>query len=204
MNTEQFIIDKYKVDTTKEPPYHLRISRWKTLPYIFLDLGYKVGAEIGVETGRFSGCLLWKIPNLKLYSIDCWKTSEGYRNQLKDRTKLFEKRAHERLDVFGERSVIIKKYSMDAVKDFEDESLDFVFIDANHDFEHCTEDIREWSKKVRKGGIVSGHDFRTEDCGFEMIDVERAVTQWVKDNNIKIWFVGEGREQSNIWLYVKE
>ena len=48
---------------------------------------------------------------------------------------------------------------MKAIKDFEDNSLDFVYIDGNHDFVHFTNDMYWWSKKVRVGGIVSGHDY---------------------------------------------
>ncbi len=48
---------------------------------------------------------------------------------------------------------------MDALEDFEDNSLDFVYIDGDHNFKHISEDIYEWTKKVRSGGIVSGHDY---------------------------------------------
>jgi predicted O-methyltransferase YrrM len=50
---------------------------------------------------------------------------------------------------------------MDAVKDFADGSLDFVYIDGHHGFKYVAEDIWEWHKKVRKGGIVAGHDYFT-------------------------------------------
>ena len=48
---------------------------------------------------------------------------------------------------------------MDAVKNFKKNSLDFVYIDSNHDFEFIVNDIIEWSKIVRPSGIVSGHDY---------------------------------------------
>ena len=48
---------------------------------------------------------------------------------------------------------------MEALADFEDNSLDFVYIDANHDFVNFTQDLHEWYKKVRVGGIISGHDY---------------------------------------------
>ena len=50
---------------------------------------------------------------------------------------------------------------MDAVKDFADGSLDFVYIDGHHGFKYVAEDIWEWHKKVKKGGIVAGHDYFT-------------------------------------------
>lgn len=39
-----------------------------------------------------------------------------------------------------------------------DDSLDFVFIDADHTYEGCKRDIEKWAPKVRKGGMISGHD----------------------------------------------
>ena len=66
---------------------------------------------------------------------------------------------------------------MDAVADVRNDSLDFVFIDADHKYTSVCEDIREWSKKVRRGGIVSGHDYyktRGENLG-----VINAVNEYV-------------------------
>ena len=42
---------------------------------------------------------------------------------------------------------------------FEDERLDFVFIDANHSYEACLEDIRLWFPKVKPNGVIAGHDY---------------------------------------------
>jgi predicted O-methyltransferase YrrM len=46
-----------------------------------------------------------------------------------------------------------------AADDFLDNSLDFVYIDAGHRFDDVVQDIIKWTKKVRKGGIISGHDY---------------------------------------------
>ena len=48
---------------------------------------------------------------------------------------------------------------MDALKYFQDDSLDFVYLDGNHDFVNVTQDIHYWLKKVKPGGILSGHDY---------------------------------------------
>ena len=42
---------------------------------------------------------------------------------------------------------------------YEDNSLDFVFIDASHKYIDVKEDIINWLPKVRKGGILAGDDF---------------------------------------------
>ena len=93
---------------------------------------------------------------------------------------------------------------MDALKFFEDDSLDFVFIDGNHEFQQATNDIAEWSKKVRKGGIVSGHDFiRMKGLIHEQIHTKDVVQGWAYAKHIKPWFIFVG-DRCPSWFWIKE
>jgi predicted O-methyltransferase YrrM len=53
--------------------------------------------------------------------------------------------------------------SIYAAKSYEDKSLDFVFIDANHDFEFVKQDIESWLPKIKPGGYIGGHDYSESD-----------------------------------------
>ena len=53
----------------------------------------------------------------------------------------------------------IKKDSSSAAQDYQDNSLDFVFIDADHSYEGVKKDILAWRPKVKKGGVLAGHDY---------------------------------------------
>ena len=130
----------------------------------FNDLGFKKGAEIGVFDGYFSEVLCREIPGLKLYPIEKWECYSGYRD---GNYQLMLNEAYETTKrvLSPYDCEIIKKHSVDAVQDFEDESLDFVYIDANHNYEFVKEDIEAWTPKVRKGGIVSGHDYYITKSG---------------------------------------
>jgi len=125
---------------------------------LYHDLGYRVGAEIGAGGGVFSEMICQTIPGVKLYAIDAWVPYDGYVD-FQNEAYLEDdyKRTVEKLKPFD--ATIIRKFSMDAVKQFEDGSLDFVYIDANHEAPYVEDDIRAWSKKVRPGGMVSGHDY---------------------------------------------
>ena len=82
---------------------------------------------------------------------------------------------------------------MDAVKMFKDRSLDFVFIDANHAFDYVMQDLIEWTKKVRIGGIVSGDDyypFKKGDQSFA--GVVEAVDSYRKAHDIPVNFTKPG------------
>jgi hypothetical protein len=78
----------------------------------------------------------------------------------------------------------MREMSMDAVKKIKDGSLDFVYIDANHGFDYVMEDLIEWSKKVRVGGIVSGDDY----YDFRKAGVIEAVDAYTKAHGIKVTF----------------
>lgn len=201
INREQYIIDKYKIDTTKQSPYCLEISRWRDLPKLLSELEVKEMAEIGVEVGKYSECLLNGIPNLKLYSIDPWEVYEDYRIGIKDKVEEYYKQAVQRLNG---RCEIIKKFSVEAAKDFSNESLDAVFIDANHDLVNVINDIDIWSKKVKKGGIMIGHDYFNQICEHERIDVKTAVDAWVQTHDIKTWFITTKKERRSCWLWINK
>ena len=66
--------------------------------------------------------------------------------------------AVERLSPYSD-CTLIRKRSFDALKDFEIGSLDFVYIDGNHMYGYAAMDLMTWVNKVKKGGIIMGHDY---------------------------------------------
>lgn len=54
---------------------------------------------------------------------------------------------------------LIKSHSLEAVKKYDDESIDFCFIDGSHEYEDVKADILAYLPKVKRGGILSGHDY---------------------------------------------
>ena len=127
------------------------------LPQFFVEMGFKVGVEIGVYKGEFS--LKLAQARLSLYAIDPWRIDTGpVDSRPQDKLDQMYEETKKVLDPYP-NCKIIRKTSMEAVEGFEDESLDFVYIDANHEFRYIAEDLAEWTRKVKPGGIVSGHDF---------------------------------------------
>lgn len=129
------------------------------LAAFFRDQGYKRAVEVGVCDGRYSEILMKTIPDLELFGIDPYVPYNRY-SDFRKATTLDEKlvKARERLDKYKNYTLVIG-WSVEASKWIQDESLDFVFIDGNHKYEFVKEDIETWYPKVRKGGIVSGHDY---------------------------------------------
>lgn len=117
------------------------------------DYGFRVGVEIGTDRGGY-GVTLCKA-GLKMYGVDPFVQYDEYKREGMYATH--EKEAVENLK--GYDYTIIKKFSMDALDDFEDNSLDFVYIDGNHTLPYISADIFGWERKIKRGGIISGHDY---------------------------------------------
>ena len=151
------------------------------LAYYFNELGFKTGAEIGVAAGSFSETLCKAIPGVKLYCIDPWDTYKGnQRGGGKEMQYRNYEVAKERLSKYD--ATLIREKSMDAVKKFDYFSLDFVFIDGNHNFDFVIQDIIEWSYRIRSGGIVSGHDY----YNFNNSGVIEAVDAYVNAHRLQL------------------
>lgn len=219
METLNYILDKLVEAKFFEPgsilqdkmpvaiPYMIR----NDLPKLFDELGFRVGAEIGVESGVYSDIILKGIPEVVLYSIDPWKSYRAYRDHT-SQSKLdrFYEETKTLLAPYGDRSIIMRKSSEEAINEFKDNSLDFVYIDANHAFANVAFDVHHWLKKVRPGGIISGHDYKKHKPGVN-IHVKQVINAYTDSYFIKPWFIagsdaknpGDRRDDSRSWFWVK-
>lgn len=82
----------------------------------------------------------------------------GYDNRVDSLYETFLKN----IDPVREYITPMRMTSMEAVELYEDESLDFVFIDGNHEYEYVNEDIQKWLPKIKSGGVLAGHDYSSE------------------------------------------
>ena len=172
----------------------------------FNELGFKYGAEIGVCFGRYSEILCQNMPGLKLIAIDSWSNR---RNAEREDIAKISGEESTRIKLAPYNAVVIKASSMDALRYVKDDSLDFVFIDAGHDYDSVSEDVREWSKKVKVGGIVSGHDYYVfpNSGNRGVID---AVDEYVKKHDIELLTTGWDRknpvsdDRQPCWYFFKE
>jgi hypothetical protein len=164
----------------------------RTLAELLGEMNFNTGAEIGVRRGRFSKILCGYNPNLKLYCIDPW---EPYGNKYtKERQDRIYNECLKNLE--GYNVEVIRKRSMDALQDFPDKSLDFVFIDGHHGFDYVAPDIIYWSQKVMSGGIVSAHDY----YAFGWSGVVQAVDSYTFCHDIRPWYVTKELEPTAFWV----
>ena len=158
------------------------------------ELDFKSGVEIGVQRGIFSEIICKKNPQMRVYGVDAWALPNGPRMRPK---------AQKRMGIYPQYS-IIDNWSVIASQQFADQSLDFVYIDADHSCESCLADITAWHPKIRFGGILSGHDYHnTITHSRVQCHVKKAVLDYTRNHQIApllIW--GRGLDNFTSWAFV--
>lgn len=129
-----------------------------------LHIEGKEFAEVGVFKAGFSQDIFSNQPK-NLYLIDPWRHQSSSVYPADDFANVsdpeFDQVYAGVQEIFkGKPNVlVIRDFSILAVKRFSDESLDFVYIDAVHTYESCLIDISLWWHKVKPGGWILGHDY---------------------------------------------
>lgn len=185
----------------------------KQLRQLLHELDFKVGVEIGVAAGWNASQIMRHNPQMKLYGVDPWISYRGYTDYTRESTfnKLLEE-AHRRLDKYPNFE-FVREFSMDALKRFEDNSVDFVYLDGNHADPYISQDINGWWKKLRPGGILAGHDY-TRTRGAEgrppKNDTMQATQKFSKENQKILFILGtteirenETRDKIRSWMMIK-
>jgi hypothetical protein len=122
--------------------------------------------EIGVYKANFANQTLSQWPRFQHYwGIDLWQQQKNYKDStnFNDSTQfeLFNFTHTFLTNKFGKnRITLLRNYSTHALTQFKKESIDFIYVDARHDYCGCYEDINNYYPIVRCGGLMAGHDFQ--------------------------------------------
>lgn len=161
------------------------------------ELGYLRGVEIGVMTAGFSLQILSRNPACHLICIDPWCEYKDS-NLTAERQERHYGIARDKLKPFTDsgRCEIWRRSSLDAFKSIPDGSLDFVFIDGDHSFDGCAQDLIFWCPKVRKGGMIAVHDY----CPMVRGGVLHAVDAYTFCHHIEPWYVLREALPTAFWV----
>lgn len=167
-------------DATQQPVPSYQ-NPWELAQLV--EIFYKKASMSYLELGPYhGGTLYWFLkaayPGCKLAGVDFfdeklggrWKTPPEWQEWVKPGTTLqfFEGNTHD-LTIIG------------AVREYFDKGLDFLFIDATHEYEDCRQEFVDYGAMMNPGGIICFHDIRPRNMGshqlFEEVRQAGYVTQ---------------------------
>jgi len=136
-------------------------------------------AEIGVEYGGYTD--IYYNDEYEIHLIDMWQT-EGNDFYFSQNPGQVERGYNQIINKYSnkENVKIIKSKSDEASLLYQDEYFDWIYIDADHSYEAVLNDIKKWFPKLKKGGILSGHDFNPDPShpDYEKFGVNKAVNEF--------------------------
>jgi hypothetical protein len=137
-----------------------------------------VGAEIGVLNGDFSGVLAATKPK-KLFLIDAWQRQEGeYEKDIANAwvgDAMYESVVHRFVKDYN--VIPMRAWSLEAAGCFPDAFFDWIYLDADHTREAFRSDLGAWWGKIKKGGLLLGHDY----CNEPHIQVKEVLADYKLD-----------------------
>jgi len=177
-------------------------SRFETTSAVLLQheikkLGANVtGIELGVWTGHNLAHLLDECNNISmLYGIDPYEPYQDWNRYIDENVmNNAYQTALNNMSFFPGRCQLLKTTSLNASQKFSNSSIDFIFIDGDHSYECCYDDLNLWYKKIRRGGLFSGHDF-------SLPGVNKALLQFRTENNITGFFKVI---PNDVWFWIKD
>ena len=155
--------------------------------------GYRKGAEIGCLDGRTSSKLLEYCPKLTLLCVDLWE----YKPEVHTKYQMgnyarhawvfpdIKKQFNLAVQPYQDRVVKLQGVSWEMADKVEDNSLDFIFIDADHGYESVKKDIMAWTPKLKPGGLLSGHDINIPGV---LQAVEELLVNWIDTEINQVWY----------------
>lgn len=165
----------------------------------------KLYVEIGMAMGYHIETILQKFKNLNCYGVDPYipyDPTDGFNIIQKideslspvDNFNLFCESVNTRLSKY-KNFKHIRQESSKAYSNFNDESIDLLFIDGNHTYEYVKTDCNLWWNKIKKGGIMCGDDYY-------MQGVRNAVNEFAEYNKLKLQFITKNNNYLT-WYIIK-
>jgi predicted O-methyltransferase YrrM len=210
-STLQRIRELWSIPEGKSPIEIPNVGR-DNLAQLLAYLRFDRGVEVGTERGEYAEVLCKANPNLHLDCVDPYRAYRDYRehtSQAKLDALYYEATAR----LQNHNVAFVRDFSVDAAHRYDNESIDFVYIDGNHALPYVIQDLVAWVPKVRKDGLIAGHDFirRNNRLRYQCHVVE-AVYAYTQCYMINEWYVlgrktevsGEKRDVIRSFMWVKE
>ena len=180
------------IKTGAQFAYPIQWRRWEVINIFITQFNWKIGVEVGVNEGENIFEIAKNNSKLKIYGVDPYKIQKEnilYNEEYNDESLSIIKRKILKESLKYPNLKIIIDRSDNASKQFDKESIDFVFIDGDHSYESVKTDINCWEPKVKEDGLIMGHDYNWGDVARAV--GERFTEVWILSDNVwaasKVW-----------------
>ncbi len=150
----------------------------------FLEIGTADGANALRISKEFSPKKLWLIDP---YEFQNDRSADRGHNQM-----IHNRAFNKAKNILHDQSCeFIVNYSKNVVDRFKDEFFDFIYVDGDHSYEGCKADLDMYYPKLKKGGVMSGHDFTGTKKSMKLkgFGVQKAVCEFLNKNSKKLDFI---------------
>ena len=213
MTTLSYIVKKF--GPHKDNPHKLEGFLREDMYRLFRELQFTTGCEIGVEKGKNAQTMFEIIPNHKLFGVEPYKlhpqASFAYHAAIRNWNDQYQNHCKRQClkRMKGRNFELFEGFSEDAVNKVEDNSLDFVYLDGDHSYDFVMQDMIIWGRKIRKGGIISGHDYYYDKSpSARRAKVTQAINDYTRVHNIEFYVTSEIHHDQKgdiypSWFWVK-
>lgn len=181
------------------------IKSMQDIPDFLIETGLNNNlCELGVFEGAGIKTLVKSNPKL-LIGIDLWQDDNNWAVTDGMTQSKMDENYREALQLLELYPAVqyIKDYTTNCADKFEDEYFDFIYVDADHSYEGCEADLINWWPKVKRGGILSGHDY-FEAASKYKFGVIQAVDEFRINNSISdVDFYVTPEEYAPSWFIIK-
>ena len=145
--------------------------------------------ELGSWTGKSAAYCVVELLNtnkkFEFYAVDTWQGAEEHQElDIVKNDQLYDTYL-QNISPVQQYVTNLREYSFDAANKFDDNSVDFCYVDADHSYEGVTRDLEAWWPKIKSGCIFGGDDYTKGWPG-----VQRAVHDFFTQRNIKVTKLG--------------
>jgi len=179
---------KFKKKMTRLYDEYLSSDPYRPMiEYIKYNMNDKplIGVEVGVSGGSHARNILKHLNVKHLYLIDPYDEFESY--YFKKEYNNFKEQSSKKLHRHRDKITFIYKRSVDAKEDLPD-AIDFVYLDGDHSYENVKKEIELFYPKMVEGGVLGGHDFRTDRS--TPFGVIQAALEFSDKKNLHLWVGG--------------
>tara|TARA_B100000287_G_scaffold333763_1_gene318936 strand:- start:2272 stop:2829 length:558 start_codon:yes stop_codon:yes gene_type:complete len=113
----------------------------------------EIGSYMGESTMLFASSQIFK----EIHAIEPFAGHEDF-NEKYNHNWYRVKKEFEKNTRFFDNIIHHEAYSYNIVDEFNDD-YDFIYIDGSHDYKDIKRDLELYLPKLKKGGIIGGHDY---------------------------------------------